>query len=368
MVGAGTSGAVPAPTGRATIYNRIDVIKPPADTLDPDMENFYYLPNPNALNYFRKIMVMKYTSQWRITNNANTAAYLEMMLLKPRFNFGTLESIASCMRTSLLDLGMINDAEIAQYLANPINNLAPCYVLWRFWQRYKKWRHRVNPGKTVTITIRTKIPTLLNAADVYTQQFMKGFTRGLIVRAMGADNVNDKNLHVGWCDYNLAIMKREEFVWKNLPMQTRYLARNVRQEELIGDIQVINPISGQMEEEYDTATGWPSSVPSGTGYPVVVSNPLTDPVPVITPPTTSKAKVSFKANPKPAARAPKDLISKPASPTAARASPKLPLTQTLKPYPKPNPNPNPNPKPMTEEEIPSTQPYEWDEDFEMHEE
>ena len=136
--------------------------------------------------------------------------------------------------------------------------------------------------------------------DIKEYLALKGTTRCCIVRTKG-QIINDLTGNVGYSDYNLNYQRKTSCRFKQLPItpQIRLISKLNSTYNMDGnDIYVMNPVSGQMEKEQDTRTGYSASAqayPSNTGIPVVVTNPFTDPVPVqnIIPTENEKMKDDF---------------------------------------------------------------------------
>lgn len=251
-----------------------------------------------------------YISEGKITvdlsNQANTTANFEIFYVKPRrdipnktdtvmgVNTDDILSLVNIFRTSwyyqISDPIGSNEGLFYDHWQNPQCDLFQFSLFTHYYKVYHSKRFKVLPGQNKRLTLKNKPLNVINGWDVEFCTYLKGFMKGLIIRIYG-DMINDTSGNVGYGDYCINMNVNRSYTVYNIPMQRNPIQELNSETQLPDSIYVVNPVSGFMEAEQDTISGPqanPTQYDSGTGIPVVVTNPLTDPVPVISPPVTNK--------------------------------------------------------------------------------
>lgn len=277
--------------------------------------NFY--PQTNSLGnlisgfFSRHIYVEKGELNLTLSNQANTPGNIDAYWIEPRTNipnvtanimgFGVRDDMLGLLSSRVFELSWFNQISgvtgnnvetFRDHLENPQANIFDFAFFTHFYKVYKMRKYKLLPGKQIQLRVSKKYNKILNGTDVEYFTHLKHFSRFILIRSYG-DLINDIDGNVGYSDYNLNISKEYKYKFYNLPLQKKPIQELNSATILPNDIWVINPISGFMEGEQDTRTGPQpnsNSMPSGTGIPVIVTNPLTDPVPTISPPGTLAKK------------------------------------------------------------------------------
>lgn len=291
----------------------ISLMLPTGETVNPGTQVPIYLGSQNGM-YSPNLTnnVMKYNAVQEhsainhiiMGNQSNTTMKVHIYYVKARRNIpkvtelytdgpaGYVYHINNIFRYDLYNQSddLKTAAQQNSYLQNPLVNIFDFPNFTKFYKVTTTTTRSILPGKEETFLLSNKIKRRLDGFDINTYNFMKNDT--FILFKLNGQQICDQDGNVSYSDYNLVFRELREYAFKTIPFQLRPMPKLQEPRVLNPPIWVMNPISGFLESEQDTFTG-PQSNDSAyaknTGIPVVITNAVTYPVPVVSA-TLSKVK------------------------------------------------------------------------------
>lgn len=258
------------------LYAAASTVKQPQETFDAE---WFYQPTDVAVALQQKIRLKKYHASIRLTNQCNTTANLEIYYLTPRMDLQrtiTSQSPQSpfpgrqdvetdpinLMKAGLNVMGVTPDAERLKWMTSPTSNIWNLPIIWDHWKMYRKGGTKkisILPGQQKIIKLSMGKEREIKCTRIIDNMWLKGISKLLLFRCKGSPIIGPVEGEINqwvttYSDYCVGQIKEERLWFNNMAVQQKALTKPDFISGLADVVQVINPVSGNLEEEKDVVS------------------------------------------------------------------------------------------------------------------